>query len=301
MKRKLVRQAGSAYTITLPISWIRERNLNAGDEIDISFREKDLVISTDNSIHRTSLNMSVKGFPHFGTRYGYIAAAYCRGIDELNVELDEDVFPQLSEYVGYVITDHNKTSMKIQDVQGGGQEDISQLFKRTFQIILRYYTQATSDISGEQKYSYEQIRAIDCEINKLAFFLQRSVMKKTMESSSQGKLLFGFAYALEKIGDEILRMWRLITEEKVILPNKIYELFAIVRLVLEKSFALYYRFDRNLILELRDLKEKYRALAYPLFGKDKSSSLLLMFLTRIFDDCYDLMHLSLMNEFKPQS
>ena len=299
MKRKIVKQAGSAHTITLPIHWVRERNLDAGDEIDILEREKDLLIQTDNSVKTVKQEISVVNFP-LGTRHAYIAAAYCRGIDEIDLTIDKNVFPDLAEYLGYVIVDHKNNKMKIQDMNANIHEDIDIIFKRTFQIILRYFNQATTDISGEQKSNIEQIRNFDREINKLAFFLQRSVMKKTMESSSKGKLLFAFSYALEKIGDEILRMWRLTTERKVVVTKDIEELFTIVNDVLQESFSLYYRFDINTIFRLKKLKENYRSKAYPLFDGDGSTSMLLMFLTRIFDDCYDLTHLSLMKEFNPK-
>ena len=43
MKRKIIKQK-SAYTITLPIEWIRDNNLTGADEIEVTNQNNDLVI-----------------------------------------------------------------------------------------------------------------------------------------------------------------------------------------------------------------------------------------------------------------
>jgi len=35
MKRKIIRQGNNAYTLTLPISWIRQNSLTPKDELNI--------------------------------------------------------------------------------------------------------------------------------------------------------------------------------------------------------------------------------------------------------------------------
>lgn len=300
MKRKLVKQAGKALTLTLPIDWLRERNLQAGDELELIKRDRSLLITTDHVVAPKKLSISLKGVP-FGTRYAFLAAAYARGIDELTIDTDKGVYPDLGEYLGYVVLDQSDTKLVIHDMNAGISEDIDLIFKRTFQIIMRYFDSATKHLAGDgEVVSMERIRDFDREINKLALFLQRAVMKKTMPSSTQGKLLFAYSYALERIGDEILRLWRLAVQEDIHISKEVQELFPLVANMLNKSFALYYRFNEKNIHELRRLKTKFREQAYPLFKKDANMSRFLMHLCNIFEETYDLKHLALMKEFKPE-
>ena len=45
MKRKIMRQGLSAFSITVPESWIRDNNLKVGDEIELKIRDRDIVLS----------------------------------------------------------------------------------------------------------------------------------------------------------------------------------------------------------------------------------------------------------------
>ena len=43
MKRRIIRQANQAYTITLPIEWIRKNNLDKASEVNLEIKEKSLL------------------------------------------------------------------------------------------------------------------------------------------------------------------------------------------------------------------------------------------------------------------
>lgn len=47
MKRKIIKQGNSGLTMSLPIGWARELNLEAGHEIDVKLIGKDLVVSAN--------------------------------------------------------------------------------------------------------------------------------------------------------------------------------------------------------------------------------------------------------------
>ena len=296
MKRKLVKQGGKAYTVTLPISWIRERGLEAGDEIDVFEQESRLILSSNRGVKNKTLSFSIQNFT-LGMRYNYLTAAYLLGVDELFIDVDEDKIPEMNEVMGYTILDQKGSTIHVHDIGGNTREDLEVIFKRVFQILIRYFIQAKDDIVGKQTTSASAIRRYDHEINKLTFFLQRAVMKKTMSSSVDGKLLFAYSYALEKIGDEILRMWKLVSESKPEIDENLQKVFDLVSQGLELSFAVYYRFSDKNVKSLSDLKIKFKKKAFSLFGNDEISSRLLMHLTKIFDDSYDLTNLAIMREF----
>ena len=44
MKRKLILQGNKSYTLTLPINWIKEQNLESGDDLEVMPQDTDLLI-----------------------------------------------------------------------------------------------------------------------------------------------------------------------------------------------------------------------------------------------------------------
>ncbi|MCA9459468.1 MAG: AbrB/MazE/SpoVT family DNA-binding domain-containing protein, partial [Nanoarchaeota archaeon] len=60
MKRKIIKQSGRAYTITLPINWIRENNIEEGDEIELNENNNQLNIVTENTnTPKTSISLDI--------------------------------------------------------------------------------------------------------------------------------------------------------------------------------------------------------------------------------------------------
>lgn len=296
MRRKLVKQAGKAYTVTLPISWIREKGLDAGDEIELLEQESRLILSTNQKTVGKKLEFSIQGFP-VGMRYRYLTAAYTLGADEALIKVDLNKIPDMDELMGYTVIDQKDDIIHVQDIGGNSNEDLDLIFKRLFQILLRYFEKARDDITGKQEMSKERIRYFDGEINKLTFYLQRAVMKKTMTSSIEGKLLFAYSYVLEGIGDEILRMWRLTTESKIKVDKKLSDVFDIVFKGLELSFAMYYRFSEKVSKDLVKTKGNFRKIAYPIMERGQMPSRIIMHLNKIFDDAYGMNDLAMMREF----
>src|SRR3989344_5348913 len=69
MKRKLVRQGGSAMTITLPSDWVKRFKLEGGDEIDLEEQQGKLIISTEAGKKENSIELSVSGLGPWSNAY----------------------------------------------------------------------------------------------------------------------------------------------------------------------------------------------------------------------------------------
>ena len=71
MKRKLIKQASQAVTVTLPIGWIRDNNLKSGEEVDFEVRENDLIISSGKKTVGNSIKLDISEMPK-NTKYNSI-------------------------------------------------------------------------------------------------------------------------------------------------------------------------------------------------------------------------------------
>jgi len=86
MKRKLVRQGGSAMTITLPSDWVKRFKLEGGDEIDLEEQQGKLIISTEAGKKENSIELSVSGLGPMVKRV--LGALYKTGYDEFSIRFE---------------------------------------------------------------------------------------------------------------------------------------------------------------------------------------------------------------------
>jgi len=297
MKRKLIKQAGQAVTITLPIEWIRQNGLKAGDEIDIETIEKDLVLRSGKKTVTGSIKLDLTPFP-MRVRCIYINAAYAKGVDEVELETDQGYYPDVSQNIGFAVVSQKGNKYTIRDVSGLSSEDLDNIFKRVFQMIISFYDAAIDDVFGESKETYETLKKTDSEINKFVLFLQRSIMKLSYPDPSVGKILFAYSYALEKISDEILRMWRVNIEHKIRKDKEVKKLILISRKTLGKAFEIYYHQSPEKINESLDLRYCILKKYLQLSKLNSATSEFLMHAIRIAQDSHDLAHLAVMKGVK---
>lgn len=297
MRRKLIKQAGQAVTITLPIDWVRSNGLNPGDEIDVESHEKDLVLKSGKKTITGSIKLNTTGFSR-RLKYIYMNAAYAKGIDEIELESDKDYYPDLNQNLGFAVVSQMEDKFVVRDISGVSSENLDDIFKRVFQMIMRFYDVAIEDIFGESKETYETVRKMDGEINRFVLFLQRSIMKLSYPDSSIGRVMFAYSYELEKISDEIVRLWRTSIEGKVKKDKKIKEIFLLSKEGLLKAFETYYQSSSENIKKLMIKKDAIRKKYDQLSNLDTNTAKFVIHAVKIVEDSADLTQLALMKKLK---
>ena len=104
-------------------------------------------------------------------------------------------------------------------------------------------------------------------------------------------------FALEKIGDEILRLWRTDIQNNVKKDKKIKELVELSREGLQTAFEVYYQSSPEKIKQLIKLRETIRSKALKI-NPNPDTAKFIMHALKIIEDSYDLTHLSLMKKLK---
>jgi len=298
MRRKIIRQANQAFTLTLPIEWVRENNLDKkNSEVDISVQDKSLsVTNTGNvSIKKAKLNINNCKECALWSKFN---ALYAKGIDEIEIHSSEDasslIIECISQNLGYALVSQNKGIYIVRDIGGGNYSNIDEIFKRVFQMVLMFYDSAIEDIFGAEKETLESLNKRDEEINKFCLYLQRAINKMSYSDPVQGRMLFTYSFALEKIGDEILRLWRTNIEQNIKKTSKIREIVNLSRETLNLVFDFYYYFKPELGDKINDLKNKARKSLLSLNKIDAPTSRFLHYTLQIAEDSADLTLLNLM-------
>ena len=292
MKRKIIQQAKQAYTITLPIEWIKSSKLKVGDEVEIVSNGRDLIIKTDNKQFGGGIKIDAKNMNN-RILYNYLNAAYSGGFDQVEIISPDLEIPDLNQMMGYAIVNQKKDACTIKDISGSTFENLEDIFKQVFQTVLSFYEFAIEDISKEKKGVTSTIRKKDDDINKYTLFLERSMIKKGSTDSAMRKIMFTYAFELEKIGDSIFRIWDSEVQEKKTDEITI-ELLIISKQCLEKAFAVFYQTSPEKIKELLTLRDKVKDKTEQALKKHKNSRKAIIYALSIAEDCVDLTHLSLM-------
>ena len=64
MRRRIIKQGNNSFRSTVPIKWIKENNLEAGDEIEVFEEDNQLIISPPLKLrkHETPIDIDVRNY-----------------------------------------------------------------------------------------------------------------------------------------------------------------------------------------------------------------------------------------------
>lgn len=200
MKRKIVRQGNGGLTVSLPISWARERKLIPGDEVELRREDSRLAISATGSAKKTKV-LKFKRYNKSLLRT-LLSSYYRMGYSELQLSFDDSVpIALLAEIVpsllGYEIISFEAKSCLIRNTHEPGQESaaeaINKLFHTTIFMCERYSGGANKIASSELEV-----------LRNRALMLRDLALKRVREEASEESYeWYAFIVLLEKVTGEV--------------------------------------------------------------------------------------------------
>jgi len=297
MKRKVIKQANQAYTITLPIDWVRKNSIDKNNEVDIIVKEKVLIINSDNPVVGGKAKVDINNLCSKSI-YRVLISLYAKGIDEIELICREDktqkIIRFLNNLLGYALVEQKEDVYVIKDLKCGETKNLDEVFKRVFQMILNFYESAIKDIFGERKETLEGTVARDFEVNKFSLFLQRAINKMSYSKSIKGRALFTYSFELERVGDEINRLWKTSIKHKIKLNKQIQDLAKLSLEALGAAFEFYYQFNPKKIKKVYDLRDKVRKNSMKLTKLDTMTMRFVRHIINISEYAADFSHLALL-------
>jgi len=302
MKRKVIKQANQAYTITLPIEWVRQNKINEKTELEVTPEEKSLIItSTTGKVDGGKISIDVS---EINPRIIQITVSslFAKGIDEIEVisnkNISEKLMSACANTLGYAVISQEKNKWIIKDVGSSDYSDIDEIFKRIFQMILAFYDSAIQDIFGEEKETEDNLKLRDREVNKFCLYLQRAVNKMSYQNATDGRTLFTYSFELEKLSDEIERLWRTNIKYAVKKTEKLKELAELVKNGLEQAFDSYFMFSLNKIGDCSKIREQVREDSLKQYKANPETMRFIRHLVKIIEEANDLTPLNIMRRLK---
>ena len=238
--RKLIKQGNSAFTITLPISWVQENTLQAADIIEIDIENTQLILSTQNKSknNKIEINVSKLNRPQI---FQMILNCYLKGYNEIEITHNDfttilDIEKELSGMTLEIINDSKITFKSIIKEQ----ENTDLLIKILYH--LKALSQKLTILSFDELVQYEKI------MDKLILLQIRNYHKYSNLKKEYNNLLL--CYIIDTIGDCIIEIKEhSIDSTNLILIEKYISIY--IDKVLKNDIS-------NLVLDLREFRNQIK-------------------------------------------
>ena len=144
MKRKLIKQGKGGFTVTLPISWVRENNLKGGEELEVQEKEEGINISSEKQQNEKEVTLSVSESNHSRIRT-MLSSAYRRGYTTVilisKTKLSFTVINKIVDsLLGFVIVEQKDKRVIIKNVMKDDTENVESILAKYF-VTIHYLQQ----------------------------------------------------------------------------------------------------------------------------------------------------------------
>lgn len=215
MKRKLVRQGQTTLMISIPQRWSKRFGLSKGSEINLDERGNYLMISPEDKISTTQINVTKNS--ETAIRIA-ILNTYRQGYDSIKV-----VFKDESQYelICKVVQDYilgleaartSKNSCLLESISEPSAEQFEPMFRKIFLNALLMIKKTNERLSRDTPFSdYEQVML---RIHKLDNYCRRSISKQRM-LTEKAEYYFGFLSHFTHCPRELYHLNRFLDKNKV--------------------------------------------------------------------------------------
>lgn len=273
MKRKVIQIAGSTQLVSLPRQWAKAHNIQRGQEIDVQ-EDGDRIIVSMNSVPAVEkAEIDVSELNGMVTRF--IHALYKRGVDELKVafgkpELMVKVQEAISkEAVGFEVLEQGSDNCVIRYVSGS-LEEFDSVLRRIFLLLLTMSEQTYDSIKAPNYPQLKNTAFLEEANNRFTTVCRRHLNKFGTNARSKLGPLYYIIEELEKIADQykyICQHFSNLQDKKIKVNGDVLDLFAVSNKMLRVFYELFYKFDIEKIVQLKELRDKVVEDAHKLFEK----------------------------------
>ena len=192
MKRRIIQQK-SAYTITLPIGWIRDHHLDGKDEIELDEEADTLVIRTQKQPELQTISLTLENSTPEYYRI-MVENHYLKGYDVLNLKFNEEqafsiIQKIVSNLIGFEIVEHKHNFCKIASTAQPSAEQFNTLLQRSLNIITYTQEVVQEDIKKVSFLHRSEIETQSNDVRRFLLFCTRALHKTSITSRKEESFL----------------------------------------------------------------------------------------------------------------
>ncbi|MAH07172.1 hypothetical protein CMI38_02895 [Candidatus Pacearchaeota archaeon] len=275
MRRKIIKQGNNSYTMTLPISWIKENSLEGGSEIDLLEEENKLILARprDAKHPESSISFDLNGYNE-RTILNIINQNYRKGYDKFILKTDNKdqkltIKKIIKESIlGFEVTENNKDHIIIQNIAEPSPDKFDVILRKTFFIIKDDGEELINKLKNNKKPNLTQFQENKDLMDNYTNFLRRITINAKIGGSRKSYLNYYFISELSHIQHAYFYL------VKSIINNKTDAGFTNLVNETNKHFDLletaYYKKDINLAHEISSNKTKLQKEIFNLLNQNNN-------------------------------
>lgn len=273
MRRKVIQIANSTQLISLPRKWAKKFDIKKGEELEIEENKNSLIIKTGNPIEIDQSEINIEGMGSMGRRC--ITALYKKGVDELKINFEDplnmDSIRQVvnMEAPGFEIIDQKSRYCIIKNVSGIKRDEFDNMLRRLFILLIRMAEESYDAIKKKDFDYLKEIKRLEEDNNRLTIFCRRILNKYGHKTYLVGPLYF-IIEELENIADQYkYTCWRFseVEGKNIKISKKVLDMYKIANEQLKSFYELFYKFDRDKIINIKKKRREMIKDAFELFNK----------------------------------
>jgi len=257
-RRKVIRQGKGTLTMSLPMNWVRQLKLSAGDELEVEQRGFQLIVGPGQINRKKKTEVDLIGFSE-SLVFVIMNNLYIRGDEEMifyfeKPEVYDAIAQGVKQLLGFEIVEQTQNKCVLKELAKGESEDFETLLRRIFLLILGMAEDGLIPLKKGDKESLNLLKRRDDSVNTLTSYCLRVLNKKGGSDIQRAMHLYALLTLLEQMGDCYSRFYRDVSK----ISPQICSLASDVAKLMRSFYELFYKFDKFKASELKDERDKIR-------------------------------------------
>ncbi len=176
--------------ISLPANWVRQNNLDKGDEIDIEQADKDLIISTEvKKGEKKQITIQINNENKQDIK-NILTHVYRKGFDKIIIKgINSDILKEIRNttnqlLLGFELTQRNKNQYIIENISEPTEQKYELILQRIFSVIKETQDLIVQDFEQGKFQNIKEIEEIRNQQDKFILFCRRLLVKEKLEKNT---------------------------------------------------------------------------------------------------------------------
>lgn len=262
MKRKVNRVGTSTLTVSLPTKWTKSCGVTAGSEVDVEAQGSSLLIRTNGSSEKKSLEADVSNLKNMLSRS--VVAMYKGGFDSLQLKFNTLEEAEIIQKTidrschTFETIQVDECSMSVQTLSALDPEGFQDIFRKVGFAVVKMAQELLAALTKNDEALLKSVILQDRIVDRHTDFCRRVMNKGKPIPYDRPFPVYVIAEQSEVLAD----VFKLLATERLDLKMKMHEdvleLLKEVVMLVEKFYFCLYNFSKKNVVVLGDLETSIR-------------------------------------------
>ncbi len=258
MRRKIIKQGHQAYTVTLPIKWIRENNVD--QEIILKEQDNSLIITPEKTSKTvlSEISLDLQDFSKTIIK-NLIFQPYRKGFDKITLNFNnKEQLKQIQEtsktLLGFGIIEKTENKVILQNIAEPSSEQYEIILRRVF-LQIKEESKTMLESIKEKNNLLPNFEEQDIEIRKYTNYLRRVIIRNQVGGRRQSYMLFLLVSTLSYIHQAYLFLYKAFFQEPKVISKETLDIFNQVNTLFNALYESNYKKDLVKVVSIIDAKK----------------------------------------------